>query len=328
MKVFDLHCDTLWKIDCAINDGENANLIYNSFNVDFEKLTKGKVALQCFALFISPQNKAPFFTANKMIDLLVKDANKSDKISIVKSYSDIVNNLSDGVISAMITMEDGFILEGSFEKLDALYDRGLRMICLNHNVENGIGHPNYGKYLSNGSPDWITRNTFSGLTDFGFELVDKCNQKGIIIDVSHLSDKGFYEVIKRSKKPIVASHSNANGVCQNLRNLTDDMLKKLAYNNGVTGICFVNSFLDNDKEIGKNTIECSIRHIDYVKKVIGIDHVAFGSDFDGMPCPVDFESCSQFPQLVSALSKNGYTDSEIEKICYKNALRVFKANLK
>ena len=71
MKVFDLHCDTLWKIDCAINDGENANLIYNSFNVDFEKLTKGKVALQCFALFISPQNKAPFFTANKMIDLLV-----------------------------------------------------------------------------------------------------------------------------------------------------------------------------------------------------------------------------------------------------------------
>lgn len=327
MKVIDLHCDTLWKIEKEFLDGKQADLLKNDFAIDFERMAIGNVGLQCFALFTIPQNQKPFETANRMIDFLERDVKKVDNIRIVKSYSDIEKNFAEGVMSAMITMEDGFMLEGSFDKLDTLYDRGVRMICLNHNVKNGIGNPNYGKYID-GRPDWITRNTTTGLTDFGFELVEKMNQKGIVIDLSHMSDAGFYDVVKASTKPIVASHSNACGINNGLRNLTDDMMKKLADNGGVMGICFASGFLDKDKEIGKNTIECAIRHIDYVKNLIGIDNLAFGSDFDGVPNDIEINSCDKFPKLIKALSLHGYKDSELEKICYKNALRVFKENLK
>jgi membrane dipeptidase len=222
-------------------------------------------------------------------------------------------------------MEDGFFLEGKIKNLEHFYNRGLRMICLNHNVENGIGNPNYGKRDKNGTPDWVTRNKDTGLTDFGFELVDKMNQLGMVIDLSHMSDKGFYDAIKASKKPVITSHSNSNKVHSSLRNLTDDMLYKLADNGGITGLCFAPNFLGKNLTQQNEIIENLILHADHIKNLIGIDHLAFGSDFDGVTLPFD---CSVYPSIIHAFEKHGYTTDELEKLTYLNALRVFKENLK
>ena len=323
MFVVDLHCDALWNVYKNAKDGNDVSLTKNHFHVDFEKLKKGKVAIQCFALFNIPQESQPFKSANVMIDYLERDVKGRDDVKIVHSYKDIEKNISDGVTSALITMEDAFMIERDYSKLQALYERGLRMICLNHNVVNGVGHPNL--TFSNGKTNWQCRNEERGLTDFGFELVKKMNDMGVIVDVSHLSDKGFYDVIKTTTKPIIASHSNACGVTDVPRNLTDDMLKKLADNGGVTGMCFAPKFLDSDEEKGRDAIACVLRHVDYIKKLIGVDYVALGSDFDGVDLDID---CSFYPDLIKAFIEHGYKDSEIEKICYANALRVFKANLK
>ncbi len=327
MTFFDLHSDTLWQMDNAVIRGEEISLIKNDLMVDLRKLIKGSVGVQCFALFNLPQTQEPFDSAMRMVGYLENACNQTDKLKIAKSYKDIITNLENGVISAVISMEDAFLLEGSLDNLYTLYDKGLRMICLNHNVANGVGHPNFGKYI-NGSPDWVTRNSKDGLTDFGCELIKEMNRLGIVVDLSHMSDAGFYQAIKISSKPIVCSHSNANTLCPSVRNLTDDTLYKLADNGGVTGICFASDFLSTDKEKGKETLKRSIEHVKYIKNLIGVEHIAIGSDFDGIPPEIDFKTSEYLPILFDGLIKEGFTLSEINKITYENALRVFKANVK
>lgn len=326
MPFIDLHCDTLWKIDKKNKNGEKVDLLKNDLCIDVEKLIEGDVLAQCFALFTIPQETAPLQAGLRMIGYLQDACSKTDKLKIVKNYDDFEKNRNDGVVSAVITIEDGFIFENDLKNVDLLYDLGLKMVCLNHNVKNGIGNPNYGKYV-NGSPDWITRNVKDGLTDFGFELVEKLNSLGIIVDLSHMSDAGFYDAIRVSKKPVVCSHSNAVGVSPSLRNLTDDMLYKLADNGGVMGISYVNGFLSQNKEEGKKTLEYSLKHIDYVKNKFGVDVISLGSDFDGMPAEVEFKNCTYHKVLAEALDRKGYTTTEIEKITHLNALRVFKENM-
>ena len=325
MPVFDLHCDVLWNMFKDYNKGEKSSLLQNAYHIDLEKLKKGNVGLQGVAIFNIPQDTQPFTSANTMIDILESQVAGREDIKIVYTYQDIISNLEKGVISAMITMEDGFFLEGKISNLQHFYNRGLRMICLNHNVVNGIGNPNYGGFQPNGAPDWVTRNTTKGLTEFGYEVVDKMNELGMIIDLSHMSDKGFYDAIEASKKPVVTSHSNANAVHKSLRNLTDDMLYKLADNGGLTGLCFAPGFLTSDEEERKTLIPSILRHADYIKNLIGVDHLAFGSDFDGVTLPFD---CSIYPTIINEFEKHGYTTTEIEKITHLNALRVFKENLK
>ena len=153
------------------------------------------------------------------------------------------------------------------------------------------------------------------------------NKLGIIIDVSHLSDKGFYDVISLSEHPIIASHSNARSICGHVRNLTDDMLYKLAENGGITGINYAKQFMHDDEAYGRNTPECALRHIQYIKKKIGVDHIALGSDFDGIDPNIEISDASKTHLIIRALEKGGFSSEEIEKITYKNALRVFKANM-
>ena len=192
---------------------------------------------------------------------------------------------------------------------------------------NKIGYPNYGKYDENGRPDYITPNPSQGLTDFGVELVKAMNKKGMVIDVSHISDGGFYDVIKHTTKPIMASHSNARAVCGSIRNLTDDMLYKLADNGGVTGMNYAKGFMSS-KGDGDQTVKWVIEHSKYIKNLIGIDHIALGSDFDGVAPDIELSDASKMGLLVEGLDGAGFTTEEIEKICYKNALRVFKENIK
>ena len=176
------------------------------------------------------------------------------------------------------------------------------MICLNWNYVNGVGYPNYGKINDNGIPDFITPNTSDGLTKFGFEMIKKMNELGIIIDVSHLSDKGFWDCINTSTKPIVASHSNARGLCKHVRNLTDEMIVALHKNGGVMGMNYCAAFLSDDEEEGRNTIKMTVEHIKYIKNLVGVDVIALGSDFDGIDPNIELSNASLIYLAIRRIS--------------------------
>ena len=325
--IFDLHCDTVWKIDESEKRGEQISLRKNNLQIDEEKLKKGGYFAQCFAVYIPNKYKNSYERCLNAIAIYQREIAKSKILSPIYRYADFAENKSKGKISAVLTMEDGCPIGKELERLQSLYDLGVRMICLTHNYRNEIGHPNSPENALNPAPAPVLPNTTEGLTDFGKEVVERMNKLGIIVDTSHLSDKGFYDVIKISKKPIVASHSNARGLCGHIRNVTDDMLFKLADNGGVVGINYAKQFLHNIPSKGVNTIECVLAHVKYIKKKIGVENIALGSDFDGIDENIALRDASMLGMLSVALGKEKFTDSEIEKITYQNALRVFKENL-
>lgn len=323
--IFDLHCDVIWKIYTARENGETLSLKSSRLQIDEEKLKKGNYYAQCFAIYIPNKFDNPYERCLHAIQLYENELIACSSLAPVYEFADFQRNQNAGKISAVLTMEDGCPIGTDMQKLHALYQKGVRMICLTHNLVNPIGNPNFGRYFPDGSPDRTVPNTQTGLTDFGKALVKEMNKLGVIVDVSHLSDKGFYEVLQTSEKPIVASHSNARAVCKSPRNLTDDMLYKLAENGGITGMNYANSFMDDDGEKGKQTVECTLAHIRYIKKKIGVEHIALGSDFDGINPDIQLKDASMMGLLVQALEKDGFTTAEIEKICYQNARRVFQA---
>ena len=192
------------------------------------------------------------------------------------------------------------------------------------NYDNSLGAPNCDKKQK------ATENLESGLTEKGFEFLSEMEALGIIPDVSHLSDKGFYDVAKFSKKPFVASHSNSRSICSHPRNLTDDMIRIIGNKNGLIGLNYCNSFLSNKYISGYGIdIEAFLPHIKHIISVGGEDCLALGTDFDGIENPpVQISDASKQQKLVSMLEKNGYNENIIEKICYKNVLRFYKENLK
>ena len=325
--IFDLHCDTIWKISEAKEKGEELSLKKSYLQIDEEKLIKGNYFAQCFAIYIPNKYTDPFERCLRGIEIYHEQIKRSRVLAPVYSYSDFEKNAKKGKISAVLTMEDGCPIGENLDNLYTFYQKGVRMICLLHNLVNPIGNPNFVRCLSDGCPNPTIANVKTGLTEFGRALVKEMNKLGMIIDVSHLSDKGFYDVIALSKRPIVASHSNARSICGHVRNLTDDMLYKLADNGGVLGVNFAKQFMHNDEALGRNTSECALRHIRYIKKKIGVEYIALGSDFDGIDPDIEISDASKMHLLIRMLEKGGFSSEEIEKITYKNALRVFKANM-
>lgn len=323
--IFDLHCDAIWKIDTARKEGKTVALKRSDLQIDEEKLVKGGYFAQCFAMYIPNKFEDPYERCLSAIDLYYSELKECSHLAPVYEYADFEKNRKNGKISSVLTMEDGCPIGEDLEKLRRLYALGVRMICLTHNLINPIGYPNFGRYFADGSPDRTVPNLTHGLTEFGRTLVQEMNKLGVAVDVSHLSDKGFYEVIELSEKPIVASHSNARGVCGNPRNLTDDMMKKLAENGGVMGMNYAKQFMHDDGRKGRETIACVVEHAKYIKRKIGVDHIALGSDFDGIDVDIELKDASKMPLLIEAFSRAGFTDEEIEKITYQNALRVFQA---
>ncbi len=324
MQYIDLHCDTIMELmnkqDLSLKDAP--------LQINLNHLQTGSCLLQCFAMFVSLRNaENPFEQAIRMIDRYYLELSANhDVIAPVLQFEDLEKNRKQGLISSLLTLEEGAVTKGSLEFLRTFYRLGVRMICLNWNFENGIGHPNF-KYELGKTPDFKTPNTTLGLTDYGMQMVKEMNRLGIIVDVSHLSDKGFYDCIRLSTKPIVASHSNARSICNHVRNLTDEMIIELSKNGGVMGMNFCADFLDEDNETGKDTISCVLRHMEYIKKLVGVEVLALGSDFDGIDPDIKLKNASFLPQLFQAMRKHGFTEEEIEKIAYKNFLRVLKANL-
>ncbi|MCM1130553.1 MAG: dipeptidase [Roseburia sp.] len=322
MNYIDLHCDTI----SELMHKENLSLLDAPLQINIKQLKEGNCLLQCFAMFVYlKKTPEPFKYCIQMINRYYEEIERyKDKIAPVLCYSDLAKNQVEGKISSLLTIEEGGVTESSLAYLRTFHKLGVRMICLNWNFENGVGHPNF-KLTEH--PDFKTPNTKEGLTEYGIEMVKEMNRLGMIVDVSHLSDKGFYDCLKYSSKPIVASHSNARGVCNHVRNLTDDMILKLKENGGVMGMNFCAAFLNENEEVGKNTIPCVIEHIKYIKNLAGIDVIAIGSDFDGIDPNIQMKNASLMPKLFEEMRTQGFTEEEIERVAYRNFLRVLGANI-
>jgi len=309
MNLIDFHCDTIYSL---LKDMNNHNLLKNNLSVDIEKMKKGNSLAQFFALYIDrTQTDNPLDTCLKMLDRFYLELSQNkDSITLATNYRDINKNKNKGKISAFLTIEGGEALNGNLYNLRNFYRLGVRLITLTWNFPNELGYPNC-------KPEFVYR----GLSSFGQELVHEMNNLSMIIDVSHLSDKGFYDVSRLSKKPFVASHSNSRAVTNHPRNLTDQMIKILAEKGGVIGINFEKSFLGENIPAKVSDI---LLHIKHIKNVGGIDVIGIGSDFDGIDLPSEIADTSEMDKLYYELNKNGFSDDDIEKIFYKNILRVIK----
>lgn len=311
--VADLHCDALHMVLRGKKDLVTRTNIYE---VDIPRLKEGGVNCQVFAIYVNPrlQKKEGYDRYVRRAIEKLKEICRIDSadIELAKSSGDIERITSEGKIAALLALESGHALEGDTNRLREYYNLGIRILTITHNQSNEFAdaaldslHP-----LNN------------GLSDLGKALIEQANRLGMIIDVSHASDKTFFDIIHLTQAPIIASHSNARAICNHPRNLTDDQIRAIAQNGGVVGVNFHSSFLRSDKK--RATIKDIINHIDHIIRLVGDDYVALGSDFDGMiKPPLDLQDVSQLPDLVTALKTQGYSPTTIRKVLGENFLRVF-----
>ena len=330
MKIIDMHCDTIMALM-----GNDKKLRESNNMIDLQKMQQGNYLLQCFAMFVpyvsrkEVEKYSPFEMCHKMIDRYYNELeNNKDLILPAFTSEDIENNIKNHKMTALLTIEEGGVCLGNIEFLRNFFRLGVRMMTLTWNFKNEIATPNIDYFSITReqiAKEGVLPNTTDGLTEFGIEVVKEMNRLGMVIDCSHLGDKGFYDVIKYSTKPIVCSHSCSRTVCNHPRNLTDDMLFKLKENNGVIGINYCHDFIKEDKSIA--TIKDIVKHIVYIRDLIGIDYIGLGSDFDGISNKdLELKDASMMNKLIEELKNQGFTDEDIDKISYKNVLRVFKAN--
>ncbi len=238
MYIADMHCDTIYELLLKKERGEPARLRENDLHVDLRRMKEAGYMLQNFALFVN-REKWPHVTkrAEEMLALYEREIERNpDLIAPAFCFEDIELNQAAGKMSAVLALEEGGILQGSRKLLEHFFEKGVRMITLTWNYPNEIGYPNMNK-------DLFTPDVEHGLTDTGRELVEAMERLGVIVDVSHLSDAGFYDVAECTGKPFVASHSNARSVCGAARNLTDSMIRILGERGGLTGLNFCPDFL-------------------------------------------------------------------------------------
>lgn len=325
--IVDLHCDTI----SEIYKNKGISLKENDLMIDINKLKKSDVLLQCFAMFTYLKEvNSPYKYVNELIDLYEQEIEKNSfDIAFAKSYSDIQKNKESNKISAVLTIEEGEAIEGSIENLIHFYNRGVRMITLTWNFENCIGFGNK-RIIEDGECVGYIPDKVNGLKPFGFEVVEKMEELGIIVDVSHLSDAGIYDIIDIAKKPFVASHSNARTICNHPRNLTDDMIKKMANKGCISGLNFYPEFLSKNfsNRERKAYIDDTIDMLKYMVNVGGSEFVALGSDYDGFSDILEWKDAGGTGCLTDAMEREGFSASLIENITYKNALRIIKEVVK
>jgi len=310
-----MHCDSMLE-----SYRKNKNIYELSGHINVEKLKKGDCLAQCFALFIAQKKEArmcsislaPYELFHALLDCFKENMRLAE--ADIRQTVNKSELLSNDRMSAILTVEDGSFVEGKYERIDEMADAGVKMLALTWNYENCFGYPN--------STDPKAHSL--GLKPFGKDALSYMNEKGILVDVSHLSEGGFWDVVQNSKashEPFVASHSCCRSICSHQRNLTDEQLKALADCGGVVGVNFYSSFLKDNKEVSE--ISDIVFHLKHMKNIAGVDSLGFGSDFDGINCELEYESYEGFPKILNAL-EGTFTDDEIDKICSKNFLRIFK----
>lgn len=309
--VFDGHCDTILEI---VNYKGSLGSRASTGHLDIPRLKEGGIDIQVFAVFIEDIYKPDrsLKRALQLIDCFYNEIEKNqNEISLVTNFKQLEEVNKAGKIAAVLSIEGGEALEGDLAVLRVLYKLGVRLLTLTWNQRNQIA-------------DGLSESrTGGGLTEFGIRVINEMNRLGMLIDLSHLSEAGFWDVVKYSKTPITASHSNCYTICPHRRNLKDDQIKAIADGSGVIGITFVPNFLTQESR--KANLEDVIKHINYLVEKVGVDYVGLGSDFDGTDSlPLGLEGVEKVPNITIELLKRGYKEKDIKKILGGNFIRVFK----
>lgn len=366
--VVDTHNDMLMKaVDKGIVFDQD---LTGKTHTDLVRWKKGGLDVQLFSVYCDGDAKNPFAYANREMDSLDALALRNpDKIIKVFNYAELVKAVHQNKIAAMFGVEGGHMIEDDLNKLEALYKRGARYLTLTHNIAPSwaTSAADEASLNSSGGETLKTSTRQKGLSDFGKQVVERMNQLGMMIDVSHAGDQTFWDVIKITTKPIIASHSSVYSLTPHRRNLKDDQIKAIAKNGGVIQINFNPGFIDSsfDKKeavfMAKHKAENdslmksgmtdhyaldylydkykaeanSIRpplskvidHIEYIIRLVGVDYVGLGSDFDGINLtPQQLDDVTTYPVITKALNERGYSRKDITKILGGNLLRVLKAN--
>lgn len=321
MKFIDMHCDTISSIYLDRMGGEVKKLRENNGHVDLARLKKGGCLAQNFALFtILKKDPDPYGFARGACRLFKEElAENDDMIRQAVTVEEILRNDRDGRMSGVLTIEEGGICNGSTDVLRDFYREGVRMMTLTWNYENDLAYPNKVDMNTGISMP----ETEHGLKKKGIEFVELMEEIGMAVDVSHLGDAGFWDVAEIMKKPFAASHSNVRAIAGHTRNLTDEMIRTMAERGGVMGINYCPVFLDDREDGGTSRISAMVRHIKHIRNVGGIECIGLGSDFDGISGTLEIDSPSAVHLLEEALYRNGFTQTEVEKIFYRNVLRFY-----
>jgi membrane dipeptidase len=348
--VIDTHADTTQAI---VYSGADITRPAET-DLDLDKAATGGLDAQFFSIFVLPFQFKPadfYKEATRQIDALVRLAQANPKrIRLARTAADVRAAAKAGALAMLLGVEGGHVLgpadeKTQLERLRELAGRGVRYMTLTWSIGNDIG----GSSSDDGSD---TR----GLTPFGRQVVAEMNRLGVIVDVSHVSDPTFWDAVRASTKPVLATHSSSRELTNIPRNMTDAMLKAVAQNGGAVCVNFGSSFVDiafHEKETpvwrkersGPLTAQWKqiraeaaaiappvplarlVDHIEHVARVAGVDHACLGSDFDGMPVfPVGLDNVSKLPALTAALQARGFAPGDIEKILGGNVLRVLEAN--
>lgn len=353
--IIDSHIDVPYRIEKKWVDVTKAT---EDGDFDYPRAKQGGLNAPFMSIYIPASlDNSPSATklADKLIDYVEAIVGRApDKFAIATSTTEVEQQFSKGLISLPLGMENGSPIQGDLANLQHFYERGIRYITLAHSQANHISDSSYD-----------LRRKWKGLSPFGKELVAEMNKVGVLVDISHVSDAAFYQALEISQTPVIASHSSLRAFTPGFeRNMDDDMIKALGKNGGVIQINFGSTFVTKranawskqrgaeqekvGKEFGKEsdeyknfrtkyaeenplpyaTLDSVLDHIDHVVKLIGIDHVGIGSDYDGVgdSLPTDLKDVSTYPNLIQGLLNRGYSDKDIVKILSGNFLRVWKAN--
>jgi membrane dipeptidase len=348
--IFDGHNDALLRLFKRAGPGGDAPRAFldgeGKGQLDLPMARQGGFAGGLFAIFVpSPKNQvtsadnaapvsgtAPGAPMPPPLDLATAQAAVSSMASILiriereaagqvricRSTADIRHCIKAGVLAAVLHIEGAEAIDPEFQMLDVLHQAGLRSLGPVWSRPNAFG---YGvPFRCPSSPD-----TGPGLTDLGKELVRACNRLNILIDLSHLNERGFWDVAELSNAPLVATHSNAHALSPHSRNLTDRQLAAIGKTGGMVGVNFAVSFLRPDgRQDGDTPLGLVVDHIEHMLKHAGEDHVGFGSDFDGAMVPKELGNAAGLPLLVEAMRARGYRKALIDKLCTRNWLRVLE----
>jgi membrane dipeptidase len=348
LPVFDGHNDTLLRLTKAGTHGARSFIKgSNEGHIDLPGAKKGGMIGGIFAICVpapdSSEESDPMYgftitetgydvklrspidrkyaiefteSALDVVRAIEHDA-KGD-VRTVLNYEDIGEFRKRDIFSIVLHFEGADVINKDLSNLYTYYERGLRSLGLVWSRPNEFG--NGVPYRFPHSPD-----TGPGLTPSGKDLVRECNRLGIMIDLSHINEKGFWDVANITQAPLVVTHTNVFSLCHSTRNVTDEQIRAVGLSNGVIGISFVPENLNPHGKPDPDTpLSMIADHIDYVAREAGIDHVAFGSDFDGAELPDAINDVTKLPELITTLKNKGYSSESLEKITYRNWLRVFK----
>lgn len=305
MNYFDLHCDTISEC-CKTNQA----LASNQLQLSIEKGNGIEKWIQTYAIWIDDglDYIEAYEEFNRVYTYFIKEINENeDKICFCTCSDEIERTLSLGKRAALLSIEGSRALGKDIEKLQEFYNKGVRMMTLTWNDRSPVG-------------DGCMVENAGGLTDFGKQVVKRMEQIGMVIDVSHLSEKGFWEVVEETKKPFVATHSNSKAICQHPRNLTDEQFKLIVERKGLVGMNYYPLFINGTMEGKINEL---LKHIDHFIDLGGQDIIAMGSDFDGAKMPKDIEGIQDIDYLYNQLI-NRYGKTLCEKFYFENAYRFWK----